>query len=134
VAFPLSSTNTERAVRTHYDLTDDQWDRVKTRIEGSLLCKNPRGRAGHDTRDVLNDVLWVLSTGAAWRAVPCQYPSHQTCHRRFWAWHASGVLLMVLHELFGAEADLIYENIELRMRRQRIMPQTRVTDAHGIGW
>ena len=44
------------------------------------------------------------------------------------------VLLMVLHELFGAEADLIYENIELRMRRQRIMPQTRVTDAHGIGW
>jgi transposase len=126
--------NTERAVRTHYDLTDKQWDRVKSMIEGSLLRKDRRGRPGHDTRDVLNGVLWVLSTGAAWSAVPCQYPSPQTCHRRFRAWHASGALPMVLRELFGTEADLIYENIELRTRRDRIMPHIRVTDVEGIWW
>ena len=51
-----------------------------------------RGRPWHDTRAVLNGVLWVLGTGAQWRELPEKYPSYQTCHRRFQAWVRSGKL------------------------------------------
>ncbi len=44
------------------------------------------GRRRHDTRAVLNGVLWVPGTGAQWAEMPDKYPPYQTCHRRFKAW------------------------------------------------
>ena len=49
-----------------------------------------RGRPWHDTRAVLNGVLWVLGTGAQWRELPEKYPPFQTCHRRIQQWVRSG--------------------------------------------
>jgi transposase len=42
-----------------------------------------RGRPWHDSHAVLHGVLWVLGTGAQWRELPEEYPSFQSCHRRF---------------------------------------------------
>lgn len=64
------------------DLTDAQWAllgsffRPKRRADG-------RGRPWRDARQVLNGVLWILRTGAAWSDLPDRYPPYQTCHRRF---------------------------------------------------
>jgi transposase len=58
-----------------------------------------RGRPWHDTRAVLNGVLWVLGTGAQWRELPEKYPPYQTCHRRFQQWVRSGKLEEVLRLL-----------------------------------
>jgi len=51
-----------------------------------------RGRPWHETRAVLNGVLWVLGTGAQWRKLPEKYPPYQTCYRRFQQWVRSGKL------------------------------------------
>ncbi len=58
-----------------------------------------RGRPWHDTRAVVNGVLWVLRTGAPWHDLPGRYPPYQTCHRRFQHWQRTGLLRRLLRRL-----------------------------------
>jgi transposase len=74
-----------------WELTDEQWLVVEPVLRGSRRADN-RGRPWHDTRAVLNGVLWVMGTGAQWRELPEKYPPFQTCHRRFQQWIRSGKL------------------------------------------
>jgi transposase len=80
------------------DLTNAQWAvleplfRPRRRTDG-------RGRPWQDPRKVLNGVLWILRTGAAWSDLPDRYPSYQTCHRRFQHWQRSGKLFNLLQKL-----------------------------------
>jgi transposase len=64
------------------------------------VCKkDSRGRKPRDPREVLNDILWVLRTGAPWKDLPDRYPSYQTCHRRFYYWTKAGVFRRIVKEL-----------------------------------
>ena len=74
-----------------WELTDEQWLIVEPVLRGARRSDN-RGRPWHDTRAVLNGVLWVLGTGAQWRELPEKSPPFQTCHRRFQQWVRSGKL------------------------------------------
>jgi transposase len=80
------------------DLTDAQWAllgpffRPKRRADG-------RGRPWRDARQVLNGVLWILRTGAAWSDLPDRYPPYQTCHRRFQQWQRNGQLQRMLQKV-----------------------------------
>jgi transposase len=65
---------------------------------------------------VLNGVLWVIYSGAAWSSMPRRYPSYQTCHRRFRTWYLSGVLKQVLGRLYGEAGNALCDMIKLRMR------------------
>ena len=42
--------------------------------------------------------------------------SYQTCHRRFKAWHDSGVLARVMQQLFGGASEGLYSLMTSRMR------------------
>lgn len=61
--------------------------------------KDGRGRPWRGRREVLNGVLYILRTGAAWADLPERYPPYQTCHRRFQQWVRSGVMRGVLEAL-----------------------------------
>src|SRR6202453_4940318 len=74
-----------------WELTDEQWIVVEPVLRPQRRQDN-RGRPWHETRAVLNGVLWVLGTGAQWRELPEKYPPFQTCHRRFQQWVRSGKL------------------------------------------
>jgi transposase len=81
-----------------WELTDEQWELIEPVLRPARRADN-RGRPWHDTRAVLNGVLWVLGTGAQWRELPEKYPPFQTCHRRFQQWVRSGKLELVLRKL-----------------------------------
>lgn len=83
------------------DLTDDQWAAIRKHIPGPEKRRTTKqgGRPWKDPRDVLNGVMWVLRTGAAWADLPDRYPPYQTCHRRFQKWTSEGVLDRVLEGL-----------------------------------
>jgi transposase len=54
------------------DLTDEQWAAIRGVIPGpEKLCTMETVR---DPRDVLNALLWILSTGAPWADLPRRYP------------------------------------------------------------
>ncbi|MFC0398943.1 transposase [Paraburkholderia rhizosphaerae] len=98
------------------DLTDEEWLRVAPLLPELRPRSELRGRPLANTRAVLNGVLWVMFSGATWSAMPRKYPSYQTCHRRFKAWHQSGVLKRLLEQLFGLAGADLCNSMEARMR------------------
>jgi len=49
-----------------YELTDTQWDRIK-----DLIPRAKTGRPPKDDRMMLNAMLWLARSGAAWAEIPC---------------------------------------------------------------
>src|SRR6202521_1724471 len=57
------------------DLTDDEW----ARIEPLIPPATRGGNARHvDVREVMNGIMYVLSTGCQWRAIPKDLPPRST--------------------------------------------------------
>ncbi len=86
-----------------YELSDSEWEQLRKyfpeREAGQL------GRPRSDDRLLLNGVLWVLRSGAAWRDVPERYGPWSTVYNRFVKWQESGLFAHILEEL-GEDADL----------------------------
>jgi transposase len=59
------------------DLTDDEWAQVE-----HLIPPAKRGgrRREVDVREVLNGIMYVLSTGCQWRYIPRDLPPRSTLH------------------------------------------------------
>ena len=50
-----------------YELTDTQWDRIK-----DLIPRAKTGRPPKDDRMMLNAMLWLARSGAAWADIPAR--------------------------------------------------------------
>jgi transposase len=70
------------------DLTDAEWDLVRP----FLRRRTRSGPAPERLREILNAVLYVVSTGCQWRALPRDLPPRSTVHGWFVRWHCDGVL------------------------------------------
>jgi transposase len=81
------------------DMTDEQWATLEPLIPEKEAREDGKGRSRADNRDVLNGILWILRTGAAWQDLPDRYASPATCHRRFQEWRREGVLESILQTL-----------------------------------
>jgi len=121
----------EMTLKPWRDITEEEWQRVMPLLPELRPRAELRGRPLANTRSVLNGVLWVMYSGATWSAMPRRYPSYQTCHRRFKAWHDEGVLMRVMAELFGEEGVALCNSIEARMRKHASPEEkaARVKDA-----
>ena len=64
------------------DLTDAQSNHL---IPVPPRRADGKGRPRCNPREVMNGILWVMRTGAAWADIPSRYPSSSTCHRYFQA-------------------------------------------------
>lgn len=86
------------------ELSDAQWEVIAPLIRMPIVRRDQRGRPWKPARLVLDAIIWVLRTGAAWRDLPDCYPAYQTCHRRFQLWVADGTfaqLVTYLAQEFG---------------------------------
>ena len=79
-----------------YELSDNEWTRLKPYFEGEAQKK---GRPRRDAWELLNAILWIARSGAAWRDLPERYGAWQTAYKRFVQWQESGLLEKVFHEL-----------------------------------
>jgi transposase len=95
---------TQNAVRRAYpsDLTMRQFALI-----APMLTTRPRrtGRPKANGKEVVDGVLYVLSTGCRWRDLPHDYGvSYVTCYRYFQYWIRQGKLKM-LFEFLKREAN-----------------------------
>ena len=79
------------------DLTDDEWALVEPLI--------PPGRRGGgkrtvNLREVVNGLMYILSTGCQWRAIPKDLPPRSTLYDYFDLWTWDGTLDRIHHELY----------------------------------
>ncbi len=81
------------------DLTDEQWNLIAPLIPSPPSRADGRGRPRRHPREVMNGILWVMRTDAAWADMPSRYPPGSTCHRYFQAWVKAGVFIQILNTL-----------------------------------
>ena len=63
------------------------------RLAPLLVIDKPRkkpGRPRHTDRPLFDGVIWVLRTGAQWKAVPREFGPKSTVHARFQEWVQTG--------------------------------------------
>lgn len=89
-----------RHSRGRTDLTEEQWLFISPIIPiHTHPSGGKRGRPWRSDREILNGVLWILRTGAAWEDLPSRYPPRATCHRRFQQWSRDGTLRAIFNTL-----------------------------------
>src|ERR1700675_4255451 len=79
------------------DLTAEEWALI-----GPLIPKAKRGgrRRSVDVREVVNGLMYVLSTGCQWRYVPKDLPPRSTLFDYFDLWTWNGTLDRIHHALY----------------------------------
>ena len=79
------------------NLTDDEWARVAPLIPPA---KRGGNRRHVDVREVMNGIMYVLSTGCQWRAVPKDLPARSTLFDYFDLWSWDGTIDRIHHALY----------------------------------
>jgi len=79
------------------DLTDEEWAHVAPLI--------PPGKQGNskrrvDVREIVNGLMYVLSTGCQWRAIPTDLPPRSTVYDYFDLWSWDSTLDRIHHTLY----------------------------------
>jgi transposase len=85
------------------DLTDEEWALVAPEIPSAKRGGNKRTV---DVREVVNGLMYVLSTGCQWRAIPKDLPPRSTVHDYFDQWDYDGTLDRIHHALYVKCRDL----------------------------
>ena len=88
---------------TLWRVPDDLWARIQPLLPPEKVPGTP-GRPAVPFRKVLDGILYVLRTGCQWKAVPQEFGSGSTCHKRFQEWERLGVFAQ-LWELLVSEYD-----------------------------
>ncbi len=71
------------------DMTSDEWALVECLIPPA---KRGGRRREVDVREVLNGIMYVLSTGCQWRYIPRDLPPRSTLHDYLQRWDYDGTL------------------------------------------
>lgn len=79
------------------DLTDEEWALVKPEVPRAKRGGNKRTV---DVREVVNGLMYVLSTGCQWAAIPKDLPPRSTVNHYFCRWSYEGTLDRLHHVLY----------------------------------
>jgi transposase len=79
------------------ELADYEWLAIKP-----MLPNKPRGVPRVNHRRFLNDIFWVLRSGAPWRDLPAAFGPYTTCCNRFVRWRKAGVWKRIIDAVSAA--------------------------------
>ena len=102
------------------DVTEEEW--------GQLAALIPPARRGGckrtvNIREVLNGLLYVLSTGCQWRAIPTDLPPRSTICDYLARWQADGTLRQI--------HDTLYVRCREHAERQ-VSPSACIIDSQSV--
>jgi transposase len=102
------------------DLTDEEWALIAPRIPPAKRGGNKRTV---DLRAVVNGLMYILSTGCQWRAIPKDLPPRSTLYDYFDLWSWDGTLDKIHHALY----------VECRERAEReASPSAAIIDSQSV--
>jgi transposase len=102
------------------DLTDEEWALVEPRIPPG---KRGGGKRSVVMREVVNGLMYILSTGCQWRAIPKDLPPKSTLYDYFDLWSWDGTLEGIHHALY----------VECREQEQRqASPTAAIIDSQSV--
>ena len=119
-------TNKNRArydrskLRYPSDLTDEEWGLVEPLIPPG---KTGGGKRTVIMREVVNGLMYILSTGCQWRAIPKDLPPKSSVHDYFDLWTYDGTLERI--------HDALYQQCRERAQRQA-SPTAAIIDSQSV--
>jgi putative transposase len=108
VGSPVTWTETtrrryeRRCPRYASDLTDEEWSLIAPMMPAPRRWGRPR-RA--DLREIVNAILYLASSGGAWRLLPKDFPPFSTVQKYFYRWRDEGVLRQINEMLVRAARE-----------------------------
>lgn len=78
-----------------YEISDEAWGLVAD----LFIERRTRGRLRINDRSMLDSVLWILRSGAAWRDMPDEFGPWSTVYQRFRDWRTRGTFDQMLKRL-----------------------------------
>jgi transposase len=85
-------------------VTEEQWELIERLLPSPAARSDGRGRPGKNNRYVQNAIIWILRSGARGKDLPRDFPSYQTCHRRFQQCITDGTVRKTL-EVLGRDLE-----------------------------
>jgi transposase len=79
------------------DLTDAEWSHIAGLIPPG---KRGGGKRRVDLREVMNGIMYILSTGCQWRAIPKDLPPRSTLFDYLDLWSWDGTIERIHHALY----------------------------------
>ena len=102
------------------DLTDDEWGYVAPLIPPAKRGGNKRSI---DEREVMNGIMYILSTGCQWRAIPKDLPARSTLFDYLDLWSYDGTLDRIHRALY----------VECREQGEReVSPTAAIIDSQSV--
>jgi transposase len=92
-----------------HEVSEEEWAILDPLIPKS---KAKTGRPSRDRREMLNGILWILSTGSGWRDLPERFGPWETVYGYFNTWRAQGVfdaILSALHLRLDQEGHIDWD-------------------------
>ncbi|PRA48168.1 IS5/IS1182 family transposase [Ochrobactrum sp. MYb68] len=86
------------------DLTDTEWSIIEPLMPAPRRLGLPRKT---DLREVVNALLYIASSGGAWRLLPTDFPPFSTVQKYFYRWRDEGTLRALNNTLVMAARELI---------------------------
>ena len=102
------------------DLTNEEWELVEPLIPPG---KSGGGKRTVIMREVVNGLMYILSTGCQWRAVPKDLPPKSTIYEYFDLWTYDGTLKRIHHAL--------YERCREQVQREA-SPSAAIIDSQSV--
>ena len=102
------------------DLTDAEWGLVEPLIPPG---KTGGGKRTVNIREVVNGLMYILSTGCQWRAIPKDLPPKSSVYDYFDLWTYDGTLERIHHAL--------YEQCREREQREA-SPTAAIIDSQSV--
>jgi len=78
------------------DLTDAEWSVIEPLMPSPRYLGRPRKT---DLREVVNALLYIASSGGAWRLLPTDFPPFSTVQKYFYRWRDEGLLRTINNTL-----------------------------------
>jgi transposase len=91
-----------RCPRYASDLTDVEWALIAPLMPSPNRIGRPRKT---DLREVVNALLYIASSGGAWRLLPKDFPPFSTVQKYFYQWREEGLLRTINNELVMAARE-----------------------------
>lgn len=91
-----------RCPRYASDLTDAEWVLIEPLMPSPNRIGRPRKTA---LREVVNALLYMASSGGAWRLLPKDFPPFSTVQKYFYCWRDEGRLRAINNELVMAARE-----------------------------
>lgn len=83
-------------------LSDEHWELIADVFPEPAKT----GRPLRDRRTIIDGILWILRTGAAWRDLPeDEFGPWETVYRLFDQWNSDGTLDEILSRLIAEKVD-----------------------------